>query len=46
MTKLCRRGLIFHLKHHMGQIEDHAEDIWWILEGHGYPRLWRETNSN
>jgi hypothetical protein len=22
------------------------EDIWWILEGQDYPRLWWETNGN
>jgi hypothetical protein len=25
---------------------DGKEDIWWILEGQGYPRLWWETESN
>jgi len=23
-----------------------TDDIWWILEGQDYPRLWWETNSN
>ena len=26
--------------------ENGAEDIWWILEGQGYPRLWWETEGN
>ena len=28
--------------HLMGETEDGTEDIWWILEGHDYPRLWWE----
>jgi hypothetical protein len=23
-----------------------SDDIWWILEGQGYPKLWWETNGN
>jgi len=23
-----------------------TKDIWWILEGQDYPRLWWETNNN
>jgi len=26
----------------MDEIENGTEDIWWILEGHDYPRLWWE----
>jgi len=25
------------------EVENGTEDIWWILEGQGYPRLWWET---
>jgi len=27
----------------VGETQNGAEDIWWILEGEGYPRLWWET---
>ena len=28
------------------ETENGTEDIWWILEGHDYPRLWWETEGN
>jgi len=30
----------------VGEIENGTEDIWWILEGQDYPRLWWETDDN
>ncbi len=30
----------------VGETENGTEDIWWILEGQGYPRLWWETDDN
>ncbi len=30
----------------MGETANGAEDIWWILEGKDYPRLWWEGHSN
>ena len=29
-----------------GETENGAEDIWWILEGQDYPRLWWEATEN
>jgi hypothetical protein len=29
----------------VGEIENGAEDIWWIVEGQGYPRLWWEITT-
>ncbi len=29
-----------------GETENGTEDIWWILEGQDYPRLWWEPNQN
>jgi len=26
----------------VAETENGTEDIWWILEGHDYPRLWWE----
>ena len=26
----------------IGEIENGTDDIWWILEGQDYPRLWWE----
>jgi len=30
----------------VGETANGTEDIWWILEGQDYPRLWRETEGN
>jgi len=30
----------------VGEIENGTEDIWWILEGQDYPRLWWEAEGN
>ena len=28
--------------HFVDETENGTDDIWWILEGQDYPRLWRE----
>jgi hypothetical protein len=28
------------------ETENGTEDIWWILEGQDYPRLWWEADNN
>jgi hypothetical protein len=30
----------------VGETANGTEDIWWILEGKDYPRLWWEDNNN
>ena len=30
----------------VGEVENGVEDIWWILEGEGYPRLWWEASDD
>jgi len=30
----------------VGETANGTEDIWWILEGKDYPRLWWETHGN
>ena len=30
----------------VGETENGTEDIWWIIEGQDYPRLWWEDNGN
>jgi len=30
----------------IGETANGTEDIWWILEGRDYPRLWWETENN
>jgi hypothetical protein len=30
----------------VGETENGTEDIWWILEGQDYPRLWWEADNN
>jgi len=30
----------------MDEAENGTEDIWWIIEGQDYPRLWWETDNN
>jgi hypothetical protein len=30
----------------VGETANGTEDIWWILEGKGYPKLWWETHDN
>jgi len=29
----------------VNEVDNGSEDIWWILEGWGYPRLWWEEVS-
>jgi hypothetical protein len=29
----------------VGETENGTEDIWWILEGKDYPRLWWEAHN-
>jgi len=29
----------------VGEVENGVEDVWWILEGEGYPRLWWELGD-
>ncbi|MHC4517330.1 MAG: GLUG motif-containing protein [Planctomycetota bacterium] len=30
----------------VGEVENGAEDVWWILEGEDYPRLWWEASED
>jgi hypothetical protein len=30
----------------VNEVDNGSEDIWWILEGQGYPRLWWEEVSD